>query len=86
MVARTSEEGIIPCVVTNPNITVTLHKQGNDQAVTGLYDPTEGFKALLEDRTYVCRGELNGEVKDSEAFNVITIYGRSKSLPRGLVL
>ncbi|XP_037531550.1 platelet-derived growth factor receptor beta [Nematolebias whitei] len=73
MVAKTSEESIIPCVVTNPNITVTLHEQDTDRPITGLYAPAEGYKAPLEDRTYVCRGELNGEVKDSQGFNVISV-------------
>ncbi|XP_017279587.1 platelet-derived growth factor receptor beta isoform X2 [Kryptolebias marmoratus] len=73
MVAKTSEESVVPCVVTNPNITVTLHERDTDRLIAGLYAPDEGYKAPLEDRTYVCRGELNGEVKDSQDFNVISI-------------
>uniref|UniRef100_A0A3Q1ETU5 receptor protein-tyrosine kinase n=1 Tax=Acanthochromis polyacanthus TaxID=80966 RepID=A0A3Q1ETU5_9TELE len=73
MVAKTSEESTIPCVVTNPNISVTLYESDSEQPIRGLYVPSEGFKAPLEDRAYVCRGELNGEVKDSEAFNVLSI-------------
>ncbi|XP_029918075.1 platelet-derived growth factor receptor beta isoform X2 [Myripristis murdjan] len=73
MVTKTSEEGIIPCVVTNPAINVTLYEKDSDMPITGLYVPSEGYKALLEDRTYVCRGELNGEVKESQAFFVFSI-------------
>lgn len=73
MVTKTSEESTIPCVVTNPNISVTLYERDTEQPVRGLYVPSEGFKAPLEDRTYVCRGELNGEVKDSQAFYVFSI-------------
>lgn len=76
MVTKTSEESTIPCVVTNPNIMVTLHEKDTDLPIRGLYVPSEGYKALLEDRTYVCRGELNGEVKDSQSFNVLSIVGR----------
>ncbi|XP_056295842.1 platelet-derived growth factor receptor beta [Pseudoliparis swirei] len=73
MVTKTSEESTIPCVVTNPNITVTLFEKETDLPIEGLYVPSEGYKALLEDRTYVCRGELNNEVKESQAFNVFSI-------------
>lgn len=73
MVTKTSEESTIPCVVTNPNISVTLYERDTELPVRGLYVPSEGFKAPLEDRTYVCRGELNGEVKDSQAFYVFSI-------------
>uniref|UniRef100_A0AAQ5X4A0 receptor protein-tyrosine kinase n=1 Tax=Amphiprion ocellaris TaxID=80972 RepID=A0AAQ5X4A0_AMPOC len=70
MVTKTSEESTIPCVVTNPNISVTLYERDTELPIRGLYVPSEGFKAPLEDRTYVCRGELNGEVKDSQALGV----------------
>lgn len=76
MVTKTSEESTIPCVVTNPNITVTLYDRDTELPVKGLYIPTEGFKARLEDRTYVCRGELNGEVRESDAFNVLSVVGK----------
>ncbi|XP_019109315.2 platelet-derived growth factor receptor beta [Larimichthys crocea] len=73
MVTKTSEETTIPCVVTNPNINVTLYERDTDLPIRGLYVPSEGYKAPLEDRTYVCRGELNGEVKESQAFYVFSI-------------
>uniref|UniRef100_A0A8C8E0G7 Platelet-derived growth factor receptor alpha n=1 Tax=Oryzias sinensis TaxID=183150 RepID=A0A8C8E0G7_9TELE len=69
-----SEETIIPCMVTNPNISVTLHEKSSDMPINGLYVPTEGFKAPLEARTYFCRGKLNGKVKDSQDFNVFSIF------------
>ncbi|XP_076021053.1 platelet-derived growth factor receptor beta [Genypterus blacodes] len=73
MVTKTSEEGTVPCVVTNPSINVTLVEKDTDTPLKGVYDPSEGYKAPLEDRTYVCRGELNGEVKESQAFYVFSI-------------
>lgn len=76
MVTKTSEENTIPCVVTNPNINVTLYDRDTDLPVKGLYVPTEGYKAQLEDRTYVCRGELNGEVRESQAFYVFSVVGK----------
>ncbi|XP_044061327.1 platelet-derived growth factor receptor beta [Siniperca chuatsi] len=73
MVTKTSEETTIPCVVTNPNINVTLYEKDTDLPIRGLYVPSEGYKAPLEDRTYECRGELNEEVKESQAFFVFSI-------------
>lgn len=76
MVTKTSVVSTVPCAVTNPNISVTLHQKDSGEAIGGTYTPSEGFKAPLEDRTYVCRGELNGEVKESQSFNVLSIAGR----------
>uniref|UniRef100_UPI0037E75E15 platelet-derived growth factor receptor beta n=1 Tax=Semicossyphus pulcher TaxID=241346 RepID=UPI0037E75E15 len=73
MVTKTSEESNIPCVVTDPNINVTLYETGTEMPIKGRYIPSEGYKAPLEDRTYVCRGELRGEVKESQAFYVFSI-------------
>ncbi|KAG7518131.1 platelet-derived growth factor receptor beta [Solea senegalensis] len=77
MVAKTSEESTIPCVVTNPNINVTLYNRDSNLPITGHYVPSEGYKAQLEDWTYVCRGELNGEVKQSQAFYVFSIVSEA---------
>lgn len=73
MVTKTSEETTVPCLVTNPNISVRLYEKGTNMSLKGVYDPSEGYKAQLEDRTYVCRGELGGEVKESRAFYVFSI-------------
>uniref|UniRef100_A0A8C7PCQ2 receptor protein-tyrosine kinase n=1 Tax=Oncorhynchus mykiss TaxID=8022 RepID=A0A8C7PCQ2_ONCMY len=73
MVTKTSEEGTIPCVVTNPHINVTLYETDSDMHLKGVYIPSEGYRASLEDRTYVCRGELNGEEKESQEFYVLSI-------------
>lgn len=88
MVTKTSEESTIPCVVTNPNINVTLYEKDTDMPIRGHYVPSEGYKAPLEDRTYMCRGELNGEVKESQAFYVFSIIGmwRIKRLVRETAL
>lgn len=77
MVTKTfGEESTVPCLVTNPNIRVTLHDKDTDLPIKGAYVPSEGFKAYLEYRTYVCRGEMDGEVKESQSFNVYSIHGR----------
>ncbi|KAM6953402.1 platelet-derived growth factor receptor beta isoform 2-T2 [Aplochiton taeniatus] len=73
-VTKTSVEGTIPCVVTNPLINVTLFERDSNMPVRGVYVPSDGYRAPLEDRTYVCRGELNGQMKDSPAFHVFSIF------------
>lgn len=73
MVTKTSDETTVPCLVTNPNITVSLLEKDTDALMGGVYVPNEGYRAQLEDRTYVCRGELNGEVKESQPFYVFSI-------------
>ncbi|CAL8355137.1 unnamed protein product [Merluccius merluccius] len=73
MATKTSEEGTIPCVVTNPEIQVTLYEKDTHLPLQGVYSPSEGYTALLEDRTYVCSGELRGEVRESQGFNVLSI-------------
>uniref|UniRef100_A0A672J3F6 receptor protein-tyrosine kinase n=1 Tax=Salarias fasciatus TaxID=181472 RepID=A0A672J3F6_SALFA len=49
-----NEESTIPCVVTDPAINVTLYEKDTEVAIRGRYVPSEGYKATLEDRTYVC--------------------------------
>ncbi|KAK1904850.1 Platelet-derived growth factor receptor beta [Dissostichus eleginoides] len=73
MVTKNSEESTVPCVVSNPDINVTLYERDTDQPIRGLYVPSEGYKAPLEERTYVCRGEMNGEVMESQAFYVYSV-------------
>ncbi|XP_073710507.1 platelet-derived growth factor receptor beta [Misgurnus anguillicaudatus] len=71
MVTKTHEEGTIPCLVTDPRINVTLLEK--DTVVEGSYNPSVGYTAVLEDRTYKCRGELNGTKKESKSFYVYSI-------------
>ncbi|XP_038132848.1 platelet-derived growth factor receptor beta [Cyprinodon tularosa] len=73
MVAKTSEESIVPCVATNPNITVSLYEMDTHKFITGRYIPGEGYRAHLEDRTYVCHGQLNGKLRESQSFDVFSI-------------
>lgn len=81
MVTKTiGEESTVPCLVTNPNIRVTLHDKDADLSIKGVYVPSEGFKAYLEYKTYVCRGELEGEVKESQSFNVYSIHGMAEEM------
>ncbi|XP_057182615.1 platelet-derived growth factor receptor beta [Triplophysa rosa] len=73
MVTKTRKEGTIPCLVTDPRINVTLLEKDSEMPVEGSYNPSVGYTAALEDRTYKCRGELNGQEKDSISFYVFTV-------------
>ncbi|XP_026135819.1 platelet-derived growth factor receptor beta-like [Carassius auratus] len=74
MVTKTREEGTIPCLVTNPLINVMLYESDSERTVEGSYNPSVGFTAVLEDRTYKCKGELNGEEKETIPFYVFSIF------------
>ncbi|XP_030621486.1 platelet-derived growth factor receptor beta [Chanos chanos] len=73
MVTKTGAEGTIPCLVTDPKINVTLYERDSEDPVLGVYHPSKGYTAILEDRTYKCKGELNGEEKESIGFYVFSI-------------
>lgn len=73
IITKTKQEGTIPCLVTDPRINVTLHDRETESLVSGEYSPTVGYTALLNDQTYKCRGELNGEEKWSTLYHVFSI-------------
>ncbi|XP_051514404.1 platelet-derived growth factor receptor beta-like [Myxocyprinus asiaticus] len=74
MVTKTREEGTVPCLVTDPRINVTLYERDSEMPVEGSYNPSVGYTAALEDRTYKCKGELNGVEKESITFYVFSIF------------
>lgn len=75
-ITKTSDEGTVPCLVTDPKINVTLHEKDTGSSVPGKYIPTSGFTGILEDKIYKCRGERNGEERWSNVFYVFSIFGR----------
>uniref|UniRef100_A0A8D0DUR3 receptor protein-tyrosine kinase n=1 Tax=Salvator merianae TaxID=96440 RepID=A0A8D0DUR3_SALMN len=66
-------EGIIPCRVTDPNITVTLYEKRINDPVPSTYNAKQGFKGYLEDKAYVCRATVDEQEFDSEIFYVYNI-------------
>ncbi|XP_064181555.1 platelet-derived growth factor receptor beta [Anguilla rostrata] len=73
IVTRTSHQATVPCVVTNPQIKVSLYEMTGNTSLDGEYHPLKGFTAHLEDKIYFCRGELDGQHSDSVNFYVFTI-------------
>uniref|UniRef100_A0A4W4G3R0 receptor protein-tyrosine kinase n=1 Tax=Electrophorus electricus TaxID=8005 RepID=A0A4W4G3R0_ELEEL len=75
MVTKTGDVATIPCLVTDPNITVSLYDKETDTRVRGYYAPSMGYTAQLNDTTYRCKAELAGKDMWSELYYVYTIYG-----------
>ncbi|KAJ8348147.1 hypothetical protein SKAU_G00267360 [Synaphobranchus kaupii] len=73
VVMKVGNEGTIPCTVTDPRINVTLYERASDTALEGTYHPGKGFTAALKDSTYICRGVLDGEKRESQAFHVYSL-------------
>uniref|UniRef100_A0A4W4G471 receptor protein-tyrosine kinase n=1 Tax=Electrophorus electricus TaxID=8005 RepID=A0A4W4G471_ELEEL len=74
MVTKTGDVATIPCLVTDPNITVSLYDKETDTRVRGYYAPSMGYTAQLNDTTYRCKAELAGKDMWSELYYVYTIY------------
>ncbi|KAJ8383630.1 hypothetical protein AAFF_G00216010 [Aldrovandia affinis] len=73
VVMKVGSEGTIPCPVSDPRINVSLHERSGGAAVEGTYHPGRGFTAALQDSTYICRGVLGGEQRESQAFHVYSL-------------
>lgn len=78
---KIGKEGTIPCTVTDPKINVTLYERASNMPLGGTYHPGKGFTAALNDSAYICRGVLNGETHESQAFYVYSLVGKPVSWP-----
>lgn len=70
-------EVIIPCRVTNPNATVSLHEKRVNDPAPGMYFPQQGFKGQFEDKAYICKATIEDEEFESETFYVYNLQGES---------
>ncbi|XP_039630251.1 platelet-derived growth factor receptor beta [Polypterus senegalus] len=73
VVMKTAAEATIPCLVTNPETVVTLYEKKSMQPVEGVYQPTEGFTGIVEDKAYFCKATMKDEDQDSDLFYVYSI-------------
>ncbi|KAI1902952.1 hypothetical protein AGOR_G00021870 [Albula goreensis] len=73
VVMKVGDEGTIPCTVTDPRINVTLYERASGLPLEGTYHPSRGFTAALKDSTYICKGALEGEERESQAFHVYSL-------------
>lgn len=73
---KEAEEDTIPCVVSDPQLNVSLYERPDRTPVTGLtYEPGRGFTGRLNDTSYLCVASRGGEEAESKVFNVFSVKG-----------
>uniref|UniRef100_H3CQ90 receptor protein-tyrosine kinase n=1 Tax=Tetraodon nigroviridis TaxID=99883 RepID=H3CQ90_TETNG len=74
VVMRENEEGTIPCVVSDPQLSVSLYKRTDRKAVGGLrYEPGRGFTGPLNDTSYLCVASDGRQQVDSQVYYVFSV-------------
>lgn len=81
VVMKEKEEGTIPCVVSNPQLTVSLYERHDRKAASGLtYEPGRGFTGPLNDTSYLCMASNGRQQVDSQVFYVFSVIGEEPQL------
>uniref|UniRef100_A0A3P9DGX2 receptor protein-tyrosine kinase n=1 Tax=Maylandia zebra TaxID=106582 RepID=A0A3P9DGX2_9CICH len=76
VVMKEGEEGTIPCMVSNPNLNVSLYERPSRRLVSGItYEPGRGFTGHLNDTSYMCIATNGAEEKESQTYYVFSIIG-----------
>ncbi|XP_029375893.1 platelet-derived growth factor receptor beta-like isoform X2 [Echeneis naucrates] len=74
VVMKEAEEATIPCVVSDPMVSVSLYERPGRTLVTGTtYEPGRGFTGRLNDTSYVCLAARDGEERESQVYYVFSI-------------
>ncbi|XP_073336235.1 platelet-derived growth factor receptor beta-like [Pagrus major] len=74
VVMKEAEEDTIPCVVSDPQLNVSLYERPSRTPVTGTkYEPGHGFTGRLNDTSYVCLATRGDEEKESQVYYVFSI-------------
>ncbi|XP_071362423.1 platelet-derived growth factor receptor beta-like isoform X2 [Trachinotus anak] len=74
VVMKEAEEDTIPCVVSDPQLSVSLYERPGRTPVTGMtYEPGRGFTGRLNDTSYVCLATRGGEERESQVYYVFSI-------------
>lgn len=81
VVMKETEEDTIPCVVSDPQLNVSLYERPDRTLVTGLmYEPGRGFTGRLNDTSYLCVASRGAEHKDSQVYYVFSVIGEARLL------
>lgn len=73
---KEAEEDTIPCVVSDPRLSVSLYERPGRMPVTGTtYEPSHGFTGRLNDTSYVCLATSGNEERESQVYYVFSIVG-----------
>ncbi|XP_058504513.1 platelet-derived growth factor receptor beta-like [Solea solea] len=74
VVMKEAEEDTIPCVVSDPQLNVSLfQRHGRTAVTTTTYDPARGFTGRLNDTSYVCVAARGDEQRESQVYYVFSI-------------
>ncbi|XP_030294080.1 platelet-derived growth factor receptor beta-like isoform X3 [Sparus aurata] len=74
VVMKEAEEDTIPCVVSDPQLNVSLYERPGRKLITGTkYEPGRGFTGRLNDTSYVCLAARGGEERESQVYYVFSI-------------
>lgn len=80
VVMKEKEEDTIPCLVSDPQLNVTLYARP-DIPVTGLmYEPARGFTGPLKDTSYLCVASDGRQQINSQVYYVFTLVGEESQL------
>ncbi|XP_056909690.1 platelet-derived growth factor receptor beta-like [Takifugu flavidus] len=73
VVMKEKEEGTIPCLVSDPQLNVSLYERP-DIPVTGLmYEPGRGFTGPLNDTSYLCVASNGRQKIESQVYYVFSV-------------
>ena len=67
-------------MASDPRVSVSLYERGVEGPLPGQYQASRGFRAVLNDTDYVCRGTLDGQERESQVFYVYSIIGNTHTL------
>ncbi|XP_068187623.1 platelet-derived growth factor receptor beta-like isoform X2 [Antennarius striatus] len=74
VVMKESETDTIPCVVSDPQLNVSLYERPSKRLVMGTtYNPGLGFTGRLNDTSYVCLAARGQEERESQVYYVFSI-------------
>ena len=71
-----TEEGTIPCAVSDPRLNVSLYEKETPVPVGAVrYRASQGFSGPLNDSSYRCVARGDGQEKNSQTYYVFSIIG-----------
>ncbi|XP_063751236.1 platelet-derived growth factor receptor beta-like isoform X4 [Eleginops maclovinus] len=74
VVMKLGVEDTIPCVVSDPRLSVSLYERpGRTPITTATYEPGRGFTGKLNDTSYICSATRGGLETESQVYYVFSI-------------
>ncbi|XP_041863681.1 platelet-derived growth factor receptor beta-like isoform X4 [Melanotaenia boesemani] len=74
IVMKETEEGTVPCLVSDPRLKVSLIERLGKTSVSGMtYEPGHGFTGRLNDTSYMCVASNGDNETESQVYYVFSI-------------